>query len=80
MNDGIYDILEYLVGEQGNPNLILKLNHDRIMSNHHQEQERQKLVNEIVDEVLSRISVSVDTSKAIQEINSLNEAIKQLGR
>lgn len=42
--------------------------------------EMEQLKKEVVEEVLSRISVSADTKNAIKEINSLNAAIKQLGK
>lgn len=53
---------------------------NRILKNNTHRQEIEQLKKEIVEEVLSRISVNADTSKAIKEIKSLNDAIKQLGR
>lgn len=46
--------------------------------NHRREMEQMK--KEIIEEVLSRISIMFDTGEAIKEINALNKAIEQLGR
>ena len=35
---------------------------------------------EIIEEVLSRISIMFETGEAIKEINALNKAIEQLAR
>ena len=35
---------------------------------------------EIVEEVLSRLSIMFETGEAIREINALNKAIEQLGK
>ena len=46
--------------------------------NHRREMEQMK--KEIIEEVLSRISIMFETGEAIKEINALNKAIEQLGR
>ena len=46
--------------------------------NHRREMEQMK--QEIIEEVLSRISIMSETGEAIKEINALNKAIEQLGR
>lgn len=46
--------------------------------NHRREMEQIK--KEIIEEVLSRISIMFETGEAIKEINALNKAIEQLGR
>lgn len=46
--------------------------------NHRREMEQMK--QEIMEEVLSRISIMFETGEAIKEINALNKAIEQLGR
>ena len=46
--------------------------------NHRREMEQMK--QEIIEEVLSRISIMFETGEAIKEINTLNKAIEQLGR
>lgn len=62
MNDyRIYDILTQLANEQGNYGLALQCNHEKMISMYEQEQEHKRLVKEITDEVLKRLSLSVDT-------------------
>lgn len=75
----IYDILAQLANEQGNYNLARLCQQKKIISMHEQTQEREKLIKEITNEVLSRISVSTDTKNAITQIDGLNEALKRLG-
>ena len=75
----IYDILAQLANEQGNYNLALHCSHEKAISMYNQEQEHNKLVKEIADEVLKRLSVSVDTKNAIEQIDGLNAALKRLG-
>ncbi|MBQ8518932.1 MAG: hypothetical protein IJ455_04895 [Agathobacter sp.] len=80
MNDyRIYDILAQLANEQGNYGLALQCNHEKMISMYDQENEKQKLINEITNEVLKRISVSTDTNNAIKQIDGLNAALKRLG-
>ena len=47
-------------------------------ANHRREMEQMK--KEIIEEVLSRISIMFETGEAIKEIKSLNQAIEQLGK
>ena len=47
-------------------------------TNHRREMEEMK--QQIIEEVLSRISIMFETGEAIKEINSLNKAIEQLAR
>lgn len=75
----IYDILAQLANEQGNYNLALHCSHEKAISRYNQEQEHKKLVNEITNEVLKRLSVSIDTKNAIAQIDGLNDALKCLG-
>ena len=50
-----------LANEQGNYGLALQCNHEKMISMYEQEQEHKRLVKEITDEVLKRLSLSVDT-------------------
>ena len=43
-------------------------------------QKYEQLKKEIIEEVLSRISIMFETGEAIKEINTLNKAIEQLAR
>lgn len=42
--------------------------------------ERKKMVDEIVNEVLSRLSISTDTTEAVQKIEQLSNTIQNLGK
>lgn len=42
--------------------------------------ERKKMVDEIVNEVLSRLSISTDTTEAVQKIEQLSKLIQNLGK
>lgn len=46
-------------------------------ANHRREMEEMK--QQVIEEVLSRISIMFETGEAIKKINSLNKAIEQLG-
>ena len=50
---------------------IGEMNHRRAM---------EQMKQEIIEEVLSRISIMFETGEAIKEINALNKAIEQLAR
>lgn len=45
-----------------------------------EKQEREQLVKEITNEVLSNISATVDASEIFDKIDGLNEKIESLGR
>ena len=42
--------------------------------------ERKKMVYEIINEVSSRLSISADTTEAIQKIEQLSNTIQNLGK
>lgn len=46
-------------------------------ANHRREMEEMK--QQVIEEVLSRISIMFETGEAMQKIKSLNKAIEQLG-
>lgn len=54
--------------------------HKRMRDTLEHQREMEKLKNEIVEEVLSRISIMFETGEAIKEINALKKAIEQLAR
>ena len=61
-----------------NYEIAIKCNTANMMNTLNQKQERQQLVKEIADEVISRISIMFDTDNAISKIKALNEAINKL--
>ena len=54
----------------------LDLHHQLMKYEMEQRAERKQLIEEITNEVLSRISVSVDATEAIADINSLKKALR----
>lgn len=76
----MYNILSQLARERQNPYLILQLAHQSTTEQYKENQEREQLIKDITAEVLSHISVSVDTKDAIMQIKELNDAINSLGK
>lgn len=75
----LWKIIEELAKQTGNYNLILRSSHACAMSRVNTAAKHKELVNEIVNEVLSRLSVSADVENAVKQIESLNTAINALG-
>ena len=44
------------------------------------QREREKLVKDVADEVLSRISATVDVSEIVSEIEEIQKALDKLGK
>ena len=44
------------------------------------QREREKLVKDVADEVLSRISATVDVSEIVSEIDEIQKALNKLGK
>ncbi len=53
--------------------------HKRMRDDWERKHEMERMKNEIVNEVLSRISIMFETGEAMQKIKSLNQTIEQLG-
>ena len=65
-----------------NINIYKKLQeaHQRIINgNPLYEKDIDRIVNLAVEKVLKRLSVSIDTTKAVMDIKELNQAIQNLG-
>ena len=45
-----------------------------------QQREREKLVKDVADEVLSRISATVDVTDILDEIEEIQKALDKLGK
>lgn len=54
--------------------------HKRMRDDWEHKHEMERMKREIVEEVLSRISIMFETGEAIKKINSLDKAIEQLGK
>lgn len=53
---------------------------DMMKQSLYERQEREQLVNDVANEVLSRISATVDVSEIFDAIDGLNDKINGLGR
>ena len=60
--------------------LAMMYNNSRHIDEMNHRREMEQMKQEIIEEVLSRISIMFETGEAIKEINALNKAIEQLGR
>ena len=78
--EDVWDFLEEFAREANQPHQVMNIVHARMRERFNKEREREQLKKEIIEEVLSRISIMFETGEAIKKINSLNEAIEQLAR
>ena len=76
----VWDYLEEIARETDKPHRVMNIVHARMIERYNKQQEREQMKKEIVEEVLSRLSIMFETGEAIREINALNKAIEQLGK
>ena len=76
----VWDYFEEIARETDKPHLVMNFVHARMVERYNKQQEREQMKKEIVEEVLSRLSIMFETGEAIREINALNKAIEQLGK
>lgn len=60
--------------------LSLMFAHNKIMAEEEHRREMEQMKEEIVQEVLSRISATVDVTEIFDAIDGLNEKIESLGK
>lgn len=72
----------YLEAAQNTTDVALRLYYQKAMIKQAlwEKQEREQLVKEITNEVLSNISATVDASEIFDKIDGLNEKLESLGR
>lgn len=76
----MWDYLEEFARDANQPHQVMNISRAKMLDRLNREREKEQLKKEIVDEVLSRLSIMFETGEAIKEINSLNKAIEQLAR
>ncbi len=76
----VWDYLEDFARDANQPHQVMNIAHAKMIDRLNREREKEQLKREIVEEVLSRISIMFETGEAIKEINALNKAIEQLAR
>lgn len=72
----------YLLAMQNTGDITLRwlYQKDVIKQSLYERQEREQLVNDVANEVLSHISATVDASEIFDAIDGLNDKINNLGR
>lgn len=72
----------YLLAMQNTGDIMLRwqFQKDMMKQSLYERQEREQLVNDVANEVLSRISATVDASEIFDTIDGLNDRINNLGR
>ena len=78
MKYGIFNTLQKLIEKSEDINLMYQFQHDIINYEIQQRRERERMIEEITQKVLSRISTTIDTSKAIDNIKELKKIIDDL--
>ena len=76
----VWDYLEEIARDADKPYLVMNIAHAKMLERYNKQQEREQLKKEIIEDVLSRLSIKFETGEATKEINSLNKAIEQLGK
>ena len=76
----VWDFLEDFARDANQPHQVMNIAHAKMSERFYKEREKEQLKKEIIEEVLSRISIMFETGEAIKEINALNKAIEQLAR
>lgn len=77
-NDDIFTYTLRELEKKGQMELALHFQHQRMLEQYNQQKELERMKLEIVNEVLSRISIMFSTGEAMNKIKGLNEAIEQL--
>lgn len=72
----------YLLAMQNTGDIMLRwqFQKDMMKQSLYERQEREQLVTDVANEVLSRISATVDASEIFDTIDRLNDRINNLGR
>lgn len=74
----MWKIIEELARKTGDSNLMLRCARANGMRRVNSTNNYKKLVDDVANEVLSRLSISTDVENAIKQIDSLNTAINAL--
>lgn len=71
-------ILHELI-QNGQTHLAWQYQKQKMITEYNHKKEMERMKQEIIAEVLSRIEISVDTKQAIIDIKELEEALKNFG-
>ena len=78
--NNIFNTLLRAIEKTGDTMLAYQFQKDMMYDEIRQRAEREKMIEEIAQRVLSRISATVDVSEIIKSIDDLNDRINRLGK
>ena len=76
----MFNTLLRAIEKTGDTMLAYQFQKDMMYDEIRQRAEREKMIDEIAQRVLSRISATVDVSEIIKSIDDLNDRINKLGK
>ena len=77
-NKQLFDSFLDALGDKIDFSLRLQLQHEMMMQEYRSQQEREKLIEDTAERVLSRLSATVDVSDIIKRIDELEKALNGL--
>ena len=78
--NNMFNTLLRAIEKTGDTMLAYQFQKDMMYDEIRQRAEREKMIDEITQRVLSRISATVDVSEIIKSIDDLNDRINRLGK
>lgn len=78
--NNMFNTLLNAIEKTGDTMLAYQFQKDMMYDEIRQRAEREKMIDEIAQRVLSRISATVDVSEIIKSIDDLNDRINRLGK
>ena len=76
--------LDYFIDNIDDKNMQATLRYlqvkDNMIKEYNRKREKEQMKQDIIEDVLSYISIMIENGEAIQKINGLNNAIIQLGK
>ena len=79
-NDILFDSLISGLDKSLQATIKMMYTHSQMINDLNHKREMEQMKNEIADDVLSRISATVDVSEIIEQIEELRRLIDSLGR
>ena len=79
-NTDIFVLLLNALGDSIDATMKLHILHQIMQQNANNDQERKQLIQDVADEVLARISATVDMTDVFLKIDELNKRLDRLGR
>ena len=78
--NNMFNTLLRAIEKTGDTMLAYQFQKDMMLDEIRQRAEREKMIDEIAQRVLSRISATVDVSEIFKSIDELNDKINRLGK